>query len=273
MGGLSTHKPNRIYFILIFFLCSSCSFEPDIQVLEIPELSTETGFAHIPDQEITASETAATDPGDGFALAYPAESAWIDMIESAYPEVDVLDCFHEEEIRSDCVRWTENELTLLSETLGDFLWQDYLDIPIQISRDQSEEYGGIAHLYQSGDERYCTITISDQSYTITPTLSFFDQFDLGSAQDDNYQGVLAHELTHAAVWAHPELLDQWQTALDDRGITLQPGNWFVGYFYNWGYYDHYRSDSEYYQDRISEEMFAMTTAGLMYESWWGQTGK
>jgi hypothetical protein len=102
-------------------------------------------------------------------------------------------------------------------------------------------------------------------------MQFLDQGILMIRTDaEGFAGLTtnAHELTHAAVWFHPELLEWWADALEDAGESLEPGDWRVGYRYDWSVYEGLQDNPELYEQTVQGELLAMTVSALMYDPWW-----
>jgi len=111
------------------------------------------------------------------------------------------------------------------------------------------------------------IWISNKAWRTPPSVNLLDLFDWLFRKPEYFQGILAHELTHAAIWFHPELLDWWKVEKEAQGLNLGPRDWRLGLFYDWSFYDEFKEDPERYEKMIEGELFAMSIAALMYDPW------
>jgi len=214
--------------------------------------------------EIEPSPVSPLDPA--FDEADPWQ--WIAAIEQRWPSIDVVACA-DGEMERGCTEWTAEELELLYATLEEYIFGQYLTGRIVFVRMDDEPYAGLhAGLWEGGTSKVSEIRISDRAWTTPPAASLLDILDLPIRKNNQFQGTLAHELTHAAVWFQPELLDWWREAQVEAGISLGEGNWMVGLLYRWSYYDQYEGDPELYDDLVQGELFALTVGAVMYDPIW-----
>jgi len=96
-------------------------------------------------------------------------------------------------------------------------------------RTHSENYAGLTTHWEIGDVRSSDVRISDAAWRSSPAMGLFDLLDSLFETEEHFQGTIAHVLTHAAVWFHPELLEWWIQAQEAGGESLEPGDWRVGY--------------------------------------------
>jgi RHS repeat-associated protein len=207
-----------------------------------------------------------TDPTGHCAPEDEECNKWADRIEQEWEgQVTVVRCVGDWD--STCVYWTADEMGMLYETLNEYSDQ-YLDIPLTLVRVGDEDYAGLHTGLVDETGKSSTIRIADDAWYTPPAMGLYDLFDV-FAKRDYFQGTVAHELTHAAVWSHPELLDRW-VELTDIGTH----NLFVGLFYDWSNYDDLREENEdAWREAVQEELFAMTVSALMYDPWWNQGRK
>jgi hypothetical protein len=78
----------------------------------------------------------------------------------------------------------------------------------------------------------------------------------------NFEGTLTHELTHAVVEFHPEVLDRWIELTDYSKCNI-----WIGIGYDWTYYSDLKG-SEAYELAIQNELFAITVESLGYDPFW-----
>jgi hypothetical protein len=192
--------------------------------------------------------------------------AWIAFIEARWDNVDIIAC-EAGEFLANCTQWTGNEVRLLFETLDGYLFSDYFDGEITLARREDADWAGLAAGSVQDGIKKSEIWISDSAWRTPPALGILDIFDTLFRKPDYFQGTIAHELTHAAVWFHPELLDWWINEKGGHGLGIERGNLLIGWMYNWSAYDEYRDDPETYERLIEGELFAMTVASLMYDPW------
>jgi hypothetical protein len=195
--------------------------------------------------------------------------AWIAAIEERWPLVDVVVC-DVAEFRDGCVPWTAEEAGLLYDTLGEHILSDYLDGPITFVRTEEAEWQGLMVPDRSDGQPTSEIWIDDDAWRAPPAAGLVDFFDVLFRRPEHFQGVIAHELAHAAMWFHPDLLDRWIDAQNAAGIDLEPGDWRVGFLYDWSFYEEYEDDPALYEELTEAELFAMTIAALMYDPLWNQ---
>jgi hypothetical protein len=199
-------------------------------------------------------------PDDGDPLE------WIEFIEEQWENVDVVACSNGEFI-ADCTQWTSRELSLLYETLSDHILGEYLQEEITFVRTDDARWSGLHRSEFEDGERKSQIWISDFAWRTPPAAGLLDFFDSLFRKPEYFQGTIAHELTHAAVWFHPDLLDWWKLEKEAQGLDLEPRDWRLGLLYNWSVYDEFKEDPEVYERLIEGEFFAMTIAALMYDPW------
>ncbi|MEW6569304.1 MAG: hypothetical protein AB1449_14310 [Chloroflexota bacterium] len=122
----------------------------------------------------------------------------------------------------------------------------------------------------AADQPTSEIWIDESAWHAPPALGLLDTFDILFRRAGHFQGTLAHELTHAAVWFHPDLLERWVDAQDATGQDLEMGDWRLGFWYNWNVYEEYEDDAAIYDNLVEGELFAMTIAAIMYDPWLNQ---
>ncbi|HLB64009.1 MAG TPA: hypothetical protein VJJ46_04155 [Anaerolineales bacterium] len=158
---------------------------------------------------------------------------WIAAIEARWDNYDVIVC-DEVEARPGCAPWTAEEAELLYETLGEHILLPYLDGELTMVRTDDDEHSG---LFRPGvDEtgaRTGEVWIYDPAWRTSPAASLLDMFDYFFPRPEYFQGTIAHELTHAAGWLHPELLEAWVAAAATQGEHFQPGDWRLGWLCSW----------------------------------------
>jgi hypothetical protein len=201
---------------------------------------------------------------------------WIETIEGKWENVDVISC-QGIEIVENCTQWTARELKLLHETLEEYILGDYLDNEISFIRAEDASWAGLMDPGIQEGILSAEIWIADSAWRMPPAQSAVDLFDYLFRKNTHFQSSIAHELTHAATWFHPELRAWWRNAKqafeEAYGKPLQKGDWRLGFFYGWSIYDEFRDDEELYQRLIEDELFAMTVASIMYDPWWNQGTK
>ena len=77
------------------------------------------------------------------------------------------------------------------------------------SATSAEAAGQARSRFDEEGDLYVEIHIADLAWRASPANGLLDFFDPLFPKDDYFQGTLAHELTHAAIAFHPELLDWW----------------------------------------------------------------
>ena len=181
------------------------------------------------------------------------------------------------QIVENCTQWTSRELKLLYETLAEYIFSEYLDCDISFIRAEDAPWAGLMDPEIQEGIRSAEIWIEDSAWRTPPTHSAVDSFDYLFRKGTNYQSTIAHELTHAASWFHPELHECWldakQAFEEAYGKPLQKREWRLGFFYDRSVYDEFRDNEELYQRLIENELFAMTVASIMYDPWWNQGTK
>lgn len=204
---------------------------------------------------------------------------WVATIETVWTNVHVVVCFGGD-MAQGCTGWTAKEVALLYRTLNEHLFNDYLDGLIDFIRSPDPRVGD-RHVSAKSeffpDERRTAITIGDNAWYTPPGLNISDWPELKLweltgvkfAGDDKFQGTVAHELTHAATFFHPELLDRFieqnNNLLNDNNLFTWPFlryNFQLGRYYGWDGID--PNDER----AIQSEVFAMMVSGLMYDSWY-----
>ena len=185
-------------------------------------------------------------------------------IENTWKLVDVKVCFGGE-IATGCIGWTAQEVQLLYNTLKNYSMAGNLDDPLTFIRTKETDYAGLTNMGtdQSG-RKWAKISISDDAWYAPVAKGIIDSMN-EFWTTDHFQGTIAHELTHAVTWFHPEKLDRWMEVSD-----FDKGDWRLGYSYDWSVYDQYKNDPVRYKRIIQGELFAMMVSALAYEPWWGQ---
>ena len=136
------------------------------------------------------------------------------------------------EFEVDCTQWTARELKLLHETLSDHILQDYFDGQIIFMRKEKARWSGLMESRIEDGIRTSKIWISNFAWRTPPAGGLLDFFDSLFSKPEYFQGTIAHELTHAAVWFHPELLDWWKAEKEALGLNLKPRDWRLGLLYD-----------------------------------------
>jgi len=258
--------------VLAATLLGACevNFTPSVEPLRLATLPPQPFGTPVAESsavrpvEIEPSPVSPLDPA--FDEADPWQ--WIAAIEQRWPTVDVVACSGGEMERG-CTEWTAEELGLLYATLEEYIFGQYLTGRMMFIRTDDESYAGLhAGLWEGGTSKVSEIRVSDRAWTTPPAASLLDILDLPFRKNNQFQGTIAHELTHAAVWFQPELLDWWREAQVEAGISLGEGNWMVGLLYRWSYYDQYEGDPELYDDLVQGELFALTVGAVMYDPIW-----
>ncbi len=272
----TTNRPLLVSILLISSIwVASCEvkFIPDIDPLLLPTAppsdfgELDAVEADAQPLEVEATPISPLDPG--FDPEDP--QMWIDAIESRWPLVDVVTC-ELIEMAKDCKPWTARELGLLYDTLEEYILSEYIDREILFIRSDSSKYSGLSEPWSDNyGNPYGRIYIADQAWISPPAAALYDIFDVLFKKPERFKGTIAHELTHAAVWFHPELLEWWLAAKEAQGIDWGTRNWRLGLLYAWGYYDELRDDPELYQTSVEGELFAMAVSALMYDPTWGKS--
>ena len=139
------------------------------------------------------------------------------------------------------------------------------------ARSESSIYSGLMEPWSDNfGSPYSRIYITDRAWRTPQAGALYDFFDFFS-KPEYFKGTIAHELTHAAVWFHPELIDWWLAAKEEQGVDWGKSNWRLGLFYAWKYYDKYKDNPELYRMFVEGELFAMAVSALMYDPTWGKT--
>jgi RHS repeat-associated protein len=189
---------------------------------------------------------------------------WVDQIHNSWDTIFVEVCIGGGFI-GGCQGWTAEEVQLLHDTLSEYTFSQYLEGDIWFYRTDSgdEGWGGLTRKFSFEDgEKYSLIGIANEAWTTPPAMGIHDLFDIVSTSD-HFQGTIAHELTHAAVWFNPWLLDSWIENSD-----VGKGDLRLGLLYDWSIYDDFQDDEELYESLIQGELFAMATSALLYDRWW-----
>jgi RHS repeat-associated protein len=189
---------------------------------------------------------------------YDSCMEWVSRIEKEWDFVNVTTCTSDDTVQG-CIGWTAKEMELLYDTLSEYTLFEYIDdTSVNFIRTKSDDYAG-QYDPSTGD-----IRISDLAWNTPPLMGIQDLFDPLFKRSDNFQGVIAHELTHTAQYSHPELRDRYKDVVDD----LSPMENFlfsvtVGVFYDWSYYDKYKNEPNYEQ-LIQDEYMALVVSGFAY---------
>jgi len=260
----------RIVTTAVGFIIAGCAFQPHVEPLQVPTVPPQAFSGTVGPGEPTIPPPTPDVPSPGEAGFDPDDPlAWIAAIEERWPNVDVVVC-GALEFAEGCVPWTAEEVELLYDTLRDHILSDYLDGQIRFVRDEGEEWHGLMIPGQSDGQPTSEIRIDDSAWHNPPAMGLLDTFDVLFRRAAHFQGVLAHELAHAATGFHPELLERWSNAQNATGEDLEQGDWRLGFWYNWHVYDEYEDHPELYDELIEGELFAMTIAALMYDPWLNQ---
>lgn len=168
-----------------------------------------------------------------------------------------------------CKEWTVSELELLYNTLDEYILADYLTGKLEFVRMREGDYSGLhVGLWEGGVNKLSQIKIYDRAWITPPAAGAADMFDFPFRKRNNFQGTIAHELTHAAMWFHPELLDWWKDAQEQIGIEIGQGNLMIGFLYHWRHYNQFKDDPEMYDDLVQAELFALAIGAAMYDPIW-----
>ncbi len=183
---------------------------------------------------------------------------WANEIEDVWGYVNVIVCLSGDSVEG-CTGWTAEEMELLYKTLSDYPLEDYVDDGnISFIRTESKDYGG-QYTPNTGE-----IRISDLAWTTPTLMGIQDIFNLFPSSN-KFQGTIAHELTHAAQYTHPELRDKYQEEIArlsqfDRFLI----NLSVGVLYDWSIYKEYEEQPDLYNQLKQDEYMAMIVAGAVY---------
>lgn len=179
----------------------------------------------------------------------------IAAIESDFSNVDILSCSASETVEG-CKKWTMKELVLLQRTLAGY--QYGLGDLTLVRAEDLEGDAGKTQVFNSGEVR---VSISDEAYYSPPTGTSNWEFFRWFGSDKNFQGVIAHEFTHVAVYYDPTLLDKWEKSTATLKISANDSR--LGQQYQWNHC----AD----QACVQEELFAMAVASKEYGGfWWNQ---
>jgi hypothetical protein len=259
--------------ILAAALLGACEveFTPSIEPLRLATLPPQpfgtqvVGSSEVRPAEVEPSPVSPLDP----AFDEDDPWQWMAAIEQRWPSVDIVACARGE-MAMGCAEWTAVELGSLYGTLEDYILGQYLSGRVRFIRMDDEPYSGLhAGLWEDGTSKVSEIRISDRAWTTPPAAGLPDILDFPFRKTNQFQGTIAHELTHAAVWFHPELLDWWREAQQEAGISLGEGNWMIGFLYRWSYYDEFEANPELYDDLVQGELFALAVGAVMYDPIWG----
>lgn len=271
-----TYPLKLIRFLLlaiVFLPLFACEveFTPEITPLIIPTVHSQAFETISPDHaEQTVLPSNDLDvPRFQAAPDNDDPLAWIAAIETRWAGIDVITC-EGIEFLANCTPWTAREAKLLYETLEEFIFFDYLDGQLRFVMTEDADWSGSMDRGIQEGILTADIWISDTAWRTPPAAGLFDIFDPLFRKSKYFQSTLAHELTHAANWFHPELLNWWINEKESAGFKLEPGDWRLGWMYDWSVYDEFRDDPEVYERIIEEELFAMSVASLMYDPWWNQ---
>ena len=252
------------------FGIAGCAFQPHVEPLQIPTVPAQAFSGTLSPSEAATQPPAPDVPSPGEPGFDPDDpEAWIAAIEERWPNVDVVVCDALEFVEG-CVSWTAEEAGLLYDTLREHILSQYLDGHITFIRTQGEEWQGLMRPGWSDGQPTSEIWIDSDAWRAPPAAGLLDFFDPLFRRPEYFQGIIAHELTHAAVRFHPGLLDLWIEAQEAAGVDLEPGDWRVGLLYVWSYYDEFQDDPALYEELTEGELFAMTIAALMYDPWLSQ---
>ncbi|MBN1667552.1 MAG: hypothetical protein JW862_10705, partial [Anaerolineales bacterium] len=200
---------------------------------------------------------------------------WAAAIEEEWDFITVITCVGYAKV-DGCVGWTAYEMELLYQTLSDYLLPDQIDDgQIYIGRTRELVYtngtkaAGIHRGRTNADgQKRSEIWLSDAAWTVPPLAGIHDRADL-FPNAANFQATIAHELTHAATWFHPENIPAMEQALHNlspvQSFLLEK---FVYYWYPFErVYD--TSNPDRYQQRVLEEILALLVGGMLYDPWLG----
>jgi len=268
-------NPRLLFWTILFAaLGSSCQIEftPSVEPLVLATLPPQPFGTEVPQPEsiypTPLAEPALSPLDSAFDPEDPA--LWILAIETRWEGVDVIACEGGEMVVG-CQAWTAEELELLYGTMEDYPLLGYVDGELVFVRDRRASYAGQARsrFDQEGD-LYVEIHVSDWAWRAAPAKGLLDFFDPLFRKDDYFQASLAHELTHAALAFHPELLDWWIEQKASAGVEWGMRNWRLGLLYSWGYYDDWRDSPELHERLVEAELFSMAVASLMYDPSWAK---
>src|SRR3990172_53417 len=279
LGGVSLRdrrvpKAKRALLLVLLPLAlsvSSCeiAFTPDIEPLVIPTAPPQPFAREMVDGSPQSPPIQQPASGSGQEEPFDPEDPedWIRRIEAKWANINVIGC-ELGYMAEACVRWPGGELELLYGTLSDHILAGYLDQPILMIRTDSDDFAGLTINWSVDGVLSSDVRISDGAWRSSPAMGFLDLFDSLFDTDSHFQGTIAHELTHAAVWFHPELLEWWIDAQEAAGESIEPGDWRIGYRYDWSVYEQLEDNPELYELTVQGELFAMTVSALMYDPWW-----
>ena len=266
----------RLLFLifLVAALGSSCQIEftPSVEPLVLATLPPQPFGTVAPQPETIHPTPIGEPPHSPLDPAFDPEdpALWILAIETRWEGVDVIACEGGEMVVG-CQAWTAEELELLYGAMEDYPLLGYVDGDVVFVRDRRASYAGQARSrFDEEGDLYVEIHIADLAWRASSANGLLDFFDPLFPKDDYFQGTLAHELTHAAIAFHPELLDWWIEQKASAGLDWGLRNWRLGLLYSWGYYDDWRDFPEVYERLVEAELFSMAVASLMYDPWWGK---
>jgi len=179
---------------------------------------------------------------------------WVTKIENEWENYNVITCLAGDSV-DGCKGWTALEVKLLYKTLSGYLLKEYTQqsrisfVRIAVVDDDR----GIVGKHTAYNDGTYRITIADDAWKSAPTATEFDIWGYSVKLRSNFQGIIAHELTHNAISEHPELLDNW---IDNGGYVEE--NLFLGDLYQW--------DGIADPRAAAEEMMAMTVASAQYSN-------
>jgi RHS repeat-associated protein len=194
---------------------------------------------------------------------------WVKRIEASWDFVNVIICGGGE-YADGCIGWTAMEMSLLYDTLSEYMLSGMVDDGlISFIRTNSDEYSGLHTAGSSGGIKTSEIRLSNGAWTINPLLGIQDTFDVFSSEF-NFQATIAHELTHAAEWFHPEIVNEFEDIYNNLGgfqkTVFELG---VGFNYDWSFYEQYNLTSDELNTIKMKEYLAMSIAGMMYDNIFG----
>ena len=88
-------------------------------------------------------------------------------------------------------------------------------------------------------------------------------FDVFSSEF-NFQGTIAHKLTHAAEWFRPEIVNEFEDVYNNLGgFDKALFELVLGFHYDWSFYEQYNLTSDELNTINMQEYLAMSMAGMM----------
>jgi len=171
-----------------------------------------------------------------------------------------------------CKHWSAKELRLLWETYQRHLlkWafeQGY----IVFVREEGNGFGATSSKRLASGAKYADISIYDYAWFASPSARIFASIaveirrESGAQCESCFQGLIAHELTHAAQWFEADLTDMYMEAQSGWIDFYTKPNLLVGYEYGWDYYKDRLGEGPALARVVAQEMKALMVSPAMYD--------